>query len=161
MPIDKYESQIQHSLYGRKLGLDNAGFAVGVPGVRIPTETATTAGAATALTGHGLSVLTGSTAAYLLAAPLVAGIEKIIVNASTLSTATLSVVRSTALGDCSFLGTTSAGGIASTAPGLRINLVACGAAARLVSVSSACWAPVGYTGNITSSAYTYTVSTSS
>lgn len=158
MPIDKYESQIQHSLYGRKFGLDSVGYGVGLPGVRIPTEF-TTAGST--LTGHGLSVLSGSTDAWTLAAPLVAGVEKIVVNASTLSTATLSVVRSTALGACSFLGTTSAGGIASTAPGIRINLVACGAATRLVSVSSAVWAPVGYTGQITSSAYTYTVSTSS
>ncbi len=161
MPISEYKDQIQHSLYGRRLGLDKDGFAVGLPGVRIPTETVTTAAAATALTGYGVSVLTGSTAAYLLAAPGVAGIEKILINASTLSTATLSAVRSTASGDCSFLGTTSAGGIASTAPGVRLNLVACGAAVRLVSVSSAVWAPIGYTGNITSSAYTYTVSTSS
>ncbi len=34
MAVDKYDSQIQHSLYGRQFGLDKDGFAVGLPGVR-------------------------------------------------------------------------------------------------------------------------------
>ena len=157
MPIDKYEGQIQHSLYGRKLGLDNAGFAVGVPGVRIPTEFST---AGSTMTNYGLSVLSGSTDAWTLQAPLVAGVEKIVVNASTLSTATMSIVRSTANGACSFIGSTEAGGGAA-GNGRRINLIAYGGAVRLVSVSSAVWAPVGNVGNVVSSGITYSVSTSS
>lgn len=159
MPINEYKDQIQHSLYGRKLGLDANGFAVGVPGVRIPTEIST---APSTMASYGMTAMTGSTGAFwTLGPPMAAGVEKIVINASSASTAVLGIVRSTALGDCSFLGSTSAGGIASTAPGVRITLTACGAAVRLVSVSSAVWAAIGYTGNITSSAFTYNVTTSS
>lgn len=157
MAIDKYESQIQHSLYGRKWGLDNNGYGVGLPGVRVPTEL-TTAGST--LTNYGLSVLSGSTDAWTLTAPLVAGIEKIVVNASTLSTATMSVVRSTANGACAFAGSTEAGGGAA-GNGRRINLQQYGTAVRLISISSAVWAPVSNIGTVFSTAMAYTVSTSS
>lgn len=159
MPMNEYENEILKSLYGRRLGLDNSGYIVGAPGVREPTELTT---AASTLPNFGLSVLSGSTADFTLPAPRVPGITKTIVNASTLSTATMGIVRSTADGfACAFLGSTVAGGMGSTAPAVRLNLVAAGAAVVLVSVSSAIWAPVAYTGNITSSAYTYTLSTSS
>ena len=158
MAIDKYESQIQHSLYGRMLGLDNRGFLVGDPGERVPTEFST---AGSTLTNYGLSVLSGSTDAWTLTAPRVAGVMKIVVNASTLSTAAMGLVRSTADGACFFLGSSAAGGLGSTNPGVRINLVSAGAAVVMVSVSSAAWAPVSYTGNSTSTAYTYTNTTSS
>jgi len=154
MPIDRYNDEIQKSLLGGRLGFDNRDFLVGPAGSRIPTETATTAGVATPLTNYGLSVLTGSTATYLLEAPLVAGVEKIIVNASTLSTATMSVVRASSGSGTSFLATTIAGGTANG--GVRLNLLNCGSAVRLVSISSAIWAPVG----IGSSLY-FTNSTSS
>jgi hypothetical protein len=159
MPIDRYQDEIATSIRGSELGFDNQRRLVGPPNYRIPTEFST-AGSTLDERG-GLAVLSGSTDAWTLRAPLVAGIEKIVTNCSTLSTATHSVVRSTANGNCFFMGSTSAGGLGSTAPGVRINLVAAGAAVRLVSVSSAAWVPVGFTGNITSSAYTYTVSTSS
>jgi hypothetical protein len=152
MPIDKYESQIQHSLYGRKLGLDKEGFAVAVPGVRVPSEFST---AGSTLTNYGISVLSGSTDAWTLPAPQAIGIRKTIVNASTLSTATLSVVRSTANGACSFLHTTATGGIANG--GTRINLLNVGSAVEMVSISTAVWA---VTANVLSSLY-YTASTSS
>jgi hypothetical protein len=155
MAIDKYESQIQHSLYGRKLGLDNAGFVVGNPGQRIPTEIATTADVTTPLTGYGASALTGSTAAYVLAAPAAVGLEKIVVNASTLSTAVMSLVRSTANGACAFAGSTANG----AATGVKITLQANGAGVRLVSFSTGVWTPVASL--VTSSAQTMTITTSS
>lgn len=159
MAIDKYESQIGHSLYGRQLGLDHGGYLVGTPGHRMPTEFST--GGST-LSNHGLSVLSGSTDSWTLPAPRVAGIRKVILNASTLSTAAMAIVRSTADGyDCAFFGSTVAGGLGSTAPTIRINLVAAGQAVELISVSSRIWAPIGFNGNITSSAQTYTLSTSS
>lgn len=159
MPMNKYENEMQHSLYGRKFGLDASGFLVGNPGERQPSELTT---AASTLTNFGVSVLSGSTADFTLPAPRVPGIIKTIVNASTLSTATMGIVRSTADGfACAFLGSTVAGGMGSTSPAVRLNLVACGAAVTLCSISSAIWAPIGFTGNITSSAYTYSFSTSS
>jgi hypothetical protein len=153
MPINKYADQIQTSLRGRELGLDATRRIAGIPGVRVPTEFST-AGSTLDHAG-GLSVMSGTTAAWTLQAPLVAGVNKYLVNASTVSTATLSVVRSTANGDCSFLGSTDALGV--NASGRRINLIAVGAGVELISISSAVWAPIS---NIGSSA-SYTVSTSS
>jgi hypothetical protein len=159
MAAEKYGSEILHSLYGRLFGLDARGFAVGLPGLREPTEFST---AGSTLAAHGLSVLSGSTDAWTLPAPRAAGVRKTILNASTLSTAAMAIVRSTADGfDCAFFGSTVAGGLGSTAPTIRINLVAAGAAVDLISVSSRIWAPIGFTGNITSSAQTYTLSTTS
>jgi hypothetical protein len=152
MPINKYGDQIQTSLRGRELGLDATRRLVGIPGVRVPTEFST-AQAALDPAG-GLAVLSGSTDVWTLTAPLVAGVNKYIVNASTVSTATLSVVRSTANGPCSFLPTS---GVGLAAGGVRINLLNSGSAIELISVSSAVWAPVG---NINSTLY-YTNSTSS
>jgi hypothetical protein len=155
MPINEYKDQIQHSLYGRQLGLDTRGFAVGFPGPRIPTETATTADVVTPLTGYGASALTGSTAAYVITAPVAIGIEKIVVNASTLSTAQMSLVRSTANGACAFAGSTANG----AATGVKILLQANGAAVRLVAFSTGVWTPVGTL--VTSSAQVVTITTSS
>jgi hypothetical protein len=158
MPIEKYDNQIRTSLRGREIGLDGVRRLAGVPGLRVPTEFST-AGSTLDETG-GLAVLSGSTDAWTLRAPLVAGVDKLIVNASTLSTATMSIVRSTANGACAFLGSTEAGG-GTAGNGRRINLIAYGAAVRLVSISSAVWAPVGNIGNVASSGITYSVSTSS
>lgn len=153
MTITKYESQIRHSLYGRKLGLDGNDFLVGeFSGSRIPTEIATTANAATALTGYGASALTGSTAAYLLGPPAAVGIEKIVVNASTLSTAVMSLVRS---GSVAFAGSTANG----AATGVKITLQANGCAVRLVAFTTDVWTPVGVT--VTSSAQAISITTSS
>lgn len=156
MAINKYETQIQHSLYGRLLGLDTAGFAVGLPGVRTPTETVTTAEAATPITGYGATALTGSTAAYLISAPTAIGLEKVVVNASTLSTAVMSLVRSTANGAaCAFAGSTANG----AATGVKITLQANGCAVRLMSFSTGVWTPVGVV--VTSSAQAVSITTSS
>jgi len=156
MPITKYDSQIRHSLYGRKLGLDGNDFLVGeFSGSRTPTEIVTTANAATPLTGYGASALTGSTAAYLLAAPAAVGIEKIVVNASTLSTAIMSLVRSTANGACAFAGSSANG----AATGVKITLTANGCAVRLMSFTTDAWTPVGVT--VTSSAQAISITTSS
>lgn len=152
MAADEYEDEISKSLYGRRLGLDHGGYLVGTPGIRVPYEAST---AGSTIANYGISVLSGSTATWTIQAPLVAGVQKMVVNASTLSTATLSLVRSTANGACSFLGTTIAGGLEGGA--VRINLLNSGSAVHLVSVSSAVWAPVA---NIMSSLY-YTNSTSS
>jgi hypothetical protein len=144
MAVDKFESQIQHSLYGRRFGFDGNGFAVGTPGVRIPVESLS---AASTMAGTGLTVLTGSTATFTLAAPAAVGIEKIILNASTLSTAVMTVIRSTASGACAFLGSTANG----DATGTTLTLQANGASVRLVGITTGVWAPIGNVGNITSS----------
>lgn len=159
MPISALREFIHTSIRGREIGLDHSRRLVGIPGMRHAPEFST-AGSTLDNVG-GMSVLSGSTDAWTLPAPLGVGVEKTIVNASTLSTAAMAIVRSTAQGACGFLGSTSAGGIASTAPGVRFNLIGCGAAVKFISVSSAIWAPVGVVGNLTSSAMTYTVSTSS
>jgi hypothetical protein len=158
MPIDRYQDEIQTSIRGSELGFDNTRRLVGPPSYRIPTEFST-AGSTLDERG-GLAVLSGSTDAWTLRAPLVAGVEKIVVNASTLSTATMSLVRSTANGACAFAGSTEAGGGAN-GNGRRINLQQYGTAVRLVSISSAVWAPVGNIGTVFSTAMAYTVSTSS
>jgi hypothetical protein len=155
MAVDKYGSEILHSLYGRLFGFDGRGFIVGPSGQRTPTEIATTAAAATPLTGFGASALTGSTAAYVLAAPEAIGIEKIVVNASTLSTAVMSLVRSTVNGACAFAGSTANG----AATGVKITLQANACAVRLMAFSTAVWTPVGVV--VTSSAQAVAITTSS
>jgi hypothetical protein len=153
MPLTLYSTEIQTSVRGRELGLDNQRRLVGPPDYRTPTELST-AGSTLDERG-GLAVLSGSTDVWTLRAPLVPGVNKYVVNASTLSTATMSLVRSTANGACSFLGTTIAGGIAGGT--VRLNLLNSGSAIHLISVSSAVWAPVS---NMLTSLY-YTNSTSS
>lgn len=153
MAIDRYQDEIQTSIRGNDLGFDNQRRIVGFRDSRVPTEFSTAGSTLDEL--GGLAVLSGSTDAWTLRAPLVPGVNKYVVNASTLSTATLSLVRSTANGACSFLGSTAAGGLASG--GVRINLLNSGSAIHLISVSSAVWAPVS---NILTSLY-YTQTTSS
>lgn len=153
MPIDRYQDEIQTSIRGNDLGFDNQRRLVGPRDSRVPTEFST-AGSTLDETG-GLAVLSGSTDVWTLRAPLVAGVNKYVVNASTLSTATMSLVRSTANGACSFLGTTIAGGLAGGT--VRLNLLNSGSAIHLISVSSAVWAPVS---NMLTTLY-YTNSTSS
>lgn len=132
MAIDQHGDEVLHSLYGRKLGLDKGGYAVGLPGVRVPIESST---ATAALTAYGMSVLSGSTDTWTLGAPPAIGVEKQIINNSTLSTATMSVVRSSSGSGVTFAGSTANGG-----GGVRINLVANGAGITLVGISSAAWA---------------------
>jgi hypothetical protein len=154
MAVDTFGSDILKSFYGRKFGLDKLGFLTGHVGSREPQESVTSA---STLDNKGTSVLSGSTATFTLAAPLVKGVMKEIINASSISTAAMAIVRSTALGACSFLSLSSAFGTSAETAAVRINLINVGAAVRLRSISSAQWAPTGMTG---SSLY-YTNTTSS
>ena len=89
MPISNYNPL--HSLYGRKLGLDKDGFLVGHPGARVGVETST---AASTLDNSGTSVLTGTTALHTLGGAVAPGVRKTIINASSVSTATMTIRRS-------------------------------------------------------------------
>jgi hypothetical protein len=154
MAIDRYQDEIATSLRGNDLGFDRERRLAGMTGVRFPTEFLT---AASTMATNGLTALSGSTATFTIQAPLVAGVEKIIVNASTLSTAVMTVVRSTAAGACAFLGSTANG----AASGVSVTLQAQGASVRLISISSDVWATVGNVGNITSSGKIMNITTSS
>ena len=145
---------ILHSIYGRKLGVDRHGHVGGPLGYKEPYESVS---AASTLADTGTSVLTGSTLVFTLAAPPAVGVQKELINASSVSTATMSVVRSTANGACSFLpctsGTTAAGDSTDVK---RLNLLNVGAAVRLRAISTAQWAVMTFP----SSLY-FTISTSS
>jgi hypothetical protein len=154
MAVDKYGSEILHSLYGRLFGFDGRGFQVGPSGSREPQEPIA---AASTLENFGTSVLTGTTAAFTLAAPLAKGINKEIVNASSISTASMAIVRSTALGACSFLPHTSGTTQASDGGQVRINLLNVGSRVVLRSISTSQWAAMSFP---QSSLY-YTATTSS
>ena len=120
--------------HGRKYGVDHKGYMVGQIGDRHPVELST---GTEALRTHGLSVLSGTTAVWTLGAPPAIGATKTIVNASSLSTATLSVVRSSSSSGVTFGGSTANGG-----GGVRINLLLNGSGITLVAVSSVAWVPM-------------------
>ena len=122
---------VLHSLYGRKLGVDALGYLVGPRGVRAGWEAST---ATAALTDYGTSILSGSTDVWTLGAPPSIGAEKFITNASSISTATLSIVRSSSGSGVTFEGSTANGG-----GGVRINLLNNGAGITLIGLSSAKW----------------------
>lgn len=85
MPQDLHGDTIQHSLYGRKLGLDQNGFLTGHAGAKAGTERITSTSPSTlALGGTSFLAATGS-AAYEIAPPslLLVGVRKRIVNDST------------------------------------------------------------------------------
>jgi hypothetical protein len=140
------------SIHGRKFGVDHNGFTIGHNGQRLPYEAST---AASTLANYGVSAISGSSADYTLNAPPAIGVEKTIVNLSTLSTATMGIVRATSA-EFSFGGSTAAG-----APsGARVNLVNSGAAVRLLATAVDVWTPIAsVTGP--SSAQTYIVVTTS
>lgn len=85
MPINDHKGEYLHSLYGRKLGLDNNGFLIGPPSGRNQTETITTTAPSTLMVG-GTSILqaTGS-AVYELPVPTAAliGVQKRIISNTT------------------------------------------------------------------------------
>lgn len=152
MAIDKHQSEMITSIHGRRFGLDSDGHAVGVSGVRAPVETST---AASTLTAYGVSILTGSTASHTLPAPAADGVMKTIINASTVSTATMSITRASS--DFAILGST--GG---DPEGAKFNLLNSGSAVTFVGYYHSAeakyyWAP---TVSKASSLY-YTISTSS
>ena len=142
------KKDIATSLHGRKLGVDHDGYVIGQVGYRDPVELST---GTEALRTHGLSILSGTTAVWTLGAPPAIGARKTIVNGSSLSTATLSIVRSSSGSGVTFGGSTANGG-----GGVRINLLNNGSGVTLVGVSSAAWLPL----NMQSSLF-MTVSTSS
>lgn len=117
-----------HSFYGRKLGVDHAGFVVGPPGSRHPYESLSTG----ALANSGVSFLESTAAAnYTLADPDRVGIEKTIVNNSTFAN---TVTRAGA----SFFGSTG------TSPlGVKITFTLPGAAVTLIAASTSRWVPKG------------------
>lgn len=83
MAIDRHDSQIRHSLYGRKLGLDNNDLLTGLPDVRVATETVT---AASTLMKGGTSLLSATAATvYELPPPSadLIGVRKRLINGST------------------------------------------------------------------------------
>lgn len=122
------------SIHGRKLGIDHDGFILGHSGDRMPIENST---AASTLANYGVSVLSGTTSTgWTLNAPPAVGATKTIINNSSDSTATLSIVRSSSGSGVTFLGSTGAGGV-------RINLLNNGAAVDLIAISTAIWAMKG------------------
>lgn len=130
MAVDKFGGDVLTSIKGRRLGLDGDDFLVGASGVRMPTETVT---AASTLADYGLSVLTGSTLSHTLGPPPAVGVVKTIVNASSVSTATMTITRNAATH--SFLGST--GG---DPDGAAFALLNAGSAVTLVGISSDQWA---------------------
>lgn len=119
---------------GRKYGVDHKGYIVGQVGHRDPVELST---GTEALRTHGVSVLSGTTAVWTLGAPPAIGAMKTIINGSSLSTATLSIVRSSSGSGVTFGGSTANGG-----GGVRINLLNNGSGVTLVGVSSVAWMPL-------------------
>ena len=140
MAANKWGADIQTSIRGRELGFDNDRFLVGMPGMREPFESLT---AASTMETYGTTALSGSTGAFTLLAPEKVGQVKEIINASSISTAAMAIVRSTANGACSFLpmtsGTTEG---ASEGNVKRINLLRCGASVVLRAISASQWAPI-------------------
>jgi hypothetical protein len=143
-----HKKDIAVSIHGRKAGIDHDDQLVGLNGTRRPVELST---GTEALRTHGVSVLSGTTAVWTLGAPPSIGVIKEIANASSLSTATLSVVRSSSSSGVTFGGSTANGG-----GGVRINLLNNGSAIKLIAVSSVAWQPLGM-----QSSLFMTVSTSS
>lgn len=130
MALDKHGSEILTSLHGRRLGLDSDGYVVGTPGSRQPIENST---AASTLAGSGFSYLSGSTASHTLPAPSAPGVMKIIVNASSVSTATMTITR-----DSSAHGIWGSTG--GDATGAALSLINAGSAVTLIGVSTSLWA---------------------
>jgi hypothetical protein len=130
MPITPYRPL--HSIYGHRLGVDKDGFIVGPPGARVGAESVASA---STLDNTGVSVLTGSTASHTIGGAPAAGVRKTIINASSVSTATMSISRSSTA--IAFYGST--GGYLD---GAKISLLNSGSAVELISVSTSAWAPL-------------------
>jgi len=70
--LEQLRNKVQTSIFGRRLGLDNADHIVGPRGIRLDVTEATSATTGTAITNSGLTILSMSTGAakgYTLAAP--------------------------------------------------------------------------------------------
>jgi hypothetical protein len=155
MAATRHQSDIQTSIRGRELGFDNDRFLCGPLGYREPFETLA---AASTMETFGTTTLTGTTATYTLLAPEKLGQLKEIINASSISTAAMAIVRSTANGACNFLPVTSGTTEGATEGNVkRLNLIQVGSRVVLRAISSAQWAPISFP---QSSLY-FTLSTSS
>ena len=128
--LTDFKNKFLTSVHGRKLGIDHQGFTVGHIGQRLPYENST---AASTLANYGTSFLSGSTATFTLNAPPAIGAEKSILNCSSVTTATMTVIRSSSASGVTILGSTGVGGV-------RINLLNAGAGVTLVAQSSLVWA---------------------
>jgi hypothetical protein len=154
MAANRYGAEIQTSIRGRNLGFDNDVFLVGPLGLREPLESLS---AASTMETFGTTVLTGSTATFTLLAPEKIGQQKEIINASSISTAAMAIVRSTANGACNFLPVTSGTTEGATEGNVkRLNLINVGARVVLRAISTAQWAPISF-----GSSLYFTLSTSS
>jgi hypothetical protein len=139
MAANRWQAEIQTSVRGRELGFDQDRFLTGPLGWREPLETVS---AASTLETFGTSVLTGTTATFTLLAPERVGQQKEIINASSISTAAMAVVRSTANGSCTFLSLSSNYGSSADQTILRLNLINVGSGVALRAISTAQWAVV-------------------
>jgi hypothetical protein len=141
MAGNRYQAEILTSVRGRELGLDPDRFICGPLGYREPIESLS---AASTMEVFGTTVLTGSTGTFTLLAPERIGQQKEIINNSSVSTATMAVVRSTANGACSFVSlSTQYGALAADAePAKRLNLLFVGTCITIRAVSTASWAVV-------------------
>lgn len=142
MAATRYSTDMQKSIYGRRLGISHKDYLVGPKGYAEPFETLS---AASTMESFGTTVLTGSTGTYTIQAPERLGQQKEIINASSISTAAMAIIRSTAAGACSFLSPSSAYG--STAGGdsgdvKRMNLISVGSIVTLRAISASQWAIV-------------------
>lgn len=142
MAANRFGDDIQTSIRGRELGLDNDRFMAGPRGWREPFEALS---AASTMDSFGTTVLTGSTATFTLLAPEKIGQQKEIINGSSVSTAAMAIVRSTANGACSIASlSTIHGALAADAePAKRLNLIFTGSAVALRAISASQWAVVG------------------
>jgi hypothetical protein len=132
MPTTPYRPL--HSIYGHKLGVDKDGFLVGPNGLREGVETIT---AASTLDNVGVSVLTGTTLSHTLGGAPAPGVRKTIINASTVSTATMSISRSSTA--ISFMGSTSTDTVGG---GTKLSLLNSGSLVELIAISTSVWAPL-------------------
>jgi hypothetical protein len=142
MAANRWATDILTSIRGRLLGIDPDQFLVGPLGYREPLESLS---AASTMESFGTTVISGTTASYTLLAPERIGQQKEIVNASSISTAAMAIVRSTANGACGFLPVTSGTTEGATEGNVkRLNLINVGAHVVLRAVSSAQWAPISF-----------------
>ena len=128
------------SIHGRRLGIDNADFLVGVRGVRTESIAATSATTGTALLNYGLSLMgltTGAAKVYTLTAPDRAGLRKELVMTSSPTKGTQITLSGASL--------VSTGGSSATS----IKFLGIGQRAILESVSTASWVALHLSGTST------------
>ena len=152
--LESLKSKVLTGVWGRRLGLDPAGFLVGSLDVRNPVESLTTTASSSAINaGLTLAQASGSsqTCLYTLQLPSGAGINKTLRQNST-STGTMQFQASTGTA-CGFFAASDGSSQA------VVSLIGNGATVVLESLSTAWWAVVGVTGTTASPLVQYTTST--